>query len=147
MQSLTNFAAALLCLIPAGIDQEDAETRQRVDLIELNHFVDDEGREVFRQLIFYDWSQQHQEFHVRGWRLIKSDAQLPQQRWNQSQHQQCWRCRWYDAGLQRQVWAPKMRETWSQLDPERVNRERLPEDQRRPLFPARIAENEANPSR
>ena len=109
--------------------------RQRVDMIELNHFVDEEGREVFRQVIFYDWSDAHQRFHVRAWRLVKKPAQLPQRRWDPAMFQ----CTWHDEGLLRQVWAPTMRETWTQRDPERVNREFLPENQRVPLWVPKIA--------
>lgn len=104
--------------------------RQGVDLIELNHFVDEDGREVFRQVIFYDWSSTHHRFHVRAWRLVKSESQIPVRRWNPGRYQ----CTWHDDGLLRQVWAPKLRETWTQKDPERVNRAFLPEGQRVPLF-------------
>lgn len=107
-----------------------ATLTDRVDLIEMNHFVDEEGREVFRQLIFYDWSPAHHRFHVRAWRLIKSETQLPQRRWNPDHYQ----CTWFDDGVLRQVTAPIMRETWTQEDPERANRQHVPEDQRRPLF-------------
>jgi len=104
--------------------------RQRVDLIELNHFVDDEGREVFRQVIFYDWSREYHRFHVRAWRLIKNESQLPRRRWKPARFE----CSWYDDEQVFCVVAPTMRETWSQRDPERVNRACLPEDQRVPLF-------------
>jgi len=131
---LSTIASFLLVgIAPSG--EQEAVARQPVDLIELNHFVDDEGREVFRQIIFYDWSHEHRRFHVRAWRLIKRDSHLPLRRWNPQRYQ----CTWHDDGHRRQVWASKMRETWSQRDPERVNREMLPEDQRKPLFPPRVA--------
>jgi hypothetical protein len=139
MSYLSLIAGLLLIGIVSGTDQDTgAITRQRVDLIELNHFVDDEGREVFRQVIFYDWSREHHRFHVRAWRLIKSESQLPVRSWNPQKYQ----CTWHDGGLLRQVWAAKMRETWSQRDPERVNRAMLAEDQRKPLFPPRVARKE-----
>jgi hypothetical protein len=112
--------------------------RQRVDLVELNHFVDDDGREVFRQVIFYDWSKTHHRFHVRAWRLIKNDSQIPVRRWNPPRYQ----CTWHDDGLLRQVWTPQLRETWTQQDPERVNRGLLPEDQRIPLHVPKLAAND-----
>ncbi len=113
--------------------------RQRVDMIELNHFVDEDGREVFRQVIFYDWSKSQRRFHVRAWRLIKHENQLPRRRWNPAYYE----CSWHDEGILRRVWAPSLRETWTQRDPERVNRSVLPEDQRVPLFPPRIAKQPA----
>jgi hypothetical protein len=114
--------------------------RQRVDLIELNHFVDEDGREVFRQVIFYDWSKTHRRFHVRAWRLVKRENQVPRRHWNPSMYQ----CSWHDEGLLRQVWAPSLRETWTQQDPERVNRGLLPEDQRVPLFAPKVAKQEGS---
>ncbi len=139
MASWLSMASVLLLSIAPGIDSDSTEAvRHEVDLIELNHFVDDEGREVFRQLIFYDWSKSQHRFHVRAWRLVKYESQLPQRRWNPDHYQ----CTWHDDGLLRQVVAPQMRETWTQQDPERVNRKYLPEDQRAPLFVPRIARNE-----
>ncbi|TWU54410.1 hypothetical protein Poly51_31290 [Rubripirellula tenax] len=136
MESWLSMASLLLIsLAPGGDSSGHASLRQEVDLIELNHFVDDEGREVFRQLVFYDWSKSHRRFHVRAWRLIKHENQLPSRHWNPDRYQ----CMWHDAGLLRQVSAAQMRETWTQEDPERVNRKFLPEDQRLPLFQPRIA--------
>ena len=136
MASWSTIASLLLMGVAPGTDRgSTAVVRQRVDLIELNHFVDEEGREVFRQVIFYDWSKAHHRFHVRAWRLVKRESQLPERRWNPSRYQ----CTWHDDQLLRQVWAPKLRETWSQRDPERLNRSLLPEDQRIPLFTPQLA--------
>ncbi len=135
--ALSTVASLLLIAIAPGVHQEAAAVvKQRVDMIELNHFVDEEGREVFRQVIFYDWSKTHHRFHVRAWRLVKNESQVPQRRWNPT----CYQCTWHDDGLLRQVWAPQLRETWTQEDPERVNRGFLPEDQRVPLFVPQVAE-------
>ena len=48
------------------VSEAPSITRQQVDLIELNHYIDEDGREVFRQLIFYDWSKSYKRFHVRA---------------------------------------------------------------------------------
>ena len=133
--SWMTFAGLLLIGVAPNSSTSPAPIRQRVDMIELNHFVDDEGREVFQQVIFYDWSKAHDCFHVRAWRLIKKPSQLPQRRWDPKQYQ----CTWNDEGLLRQVWAPSMRETWTQRDPERVNRAILPEEQRIPLWKPVVA--------
>lgn len=127
---MASWLAMLLVAVAPGNDRNAAGAiKQRVDLIELNHFVDEDGREVFQQVIFYDWSPRHRRFHVRAWRLIKHDSQVPTRHWDPPRYQ----CMWHDEGVLRQVWAPQMRETWSQQDPERVNRALLPEDQRVPL--------------
>ena len=48
-------------LLLAGISPDAGTSMtsatRHVDLIELNHFVDEDGREVFKQVIFYDWSK------------------------------------------------------------------------------------------
>lgn len=106
---------------------------QRVDLIELNHFIDQDGREVFRQVLFYDWSPRHRAYIVRAWRLVKSDSLVPRRRWSPA----CYECVWHDDGLLRQVTAPAFRETWTQRDPERANRKVVAEDDRVPLIQPR----------
>ena len=111
-------------------DIQLGERVESIDLIELNHFIDGEGREVFRQLIFYDWSDLDKRFHVRAWRLVKNDRQLPQRFWKPERY----KCQWHDNRQLKTVTAKQLRETWAQQDPERVNRKFLPEDQRVPLF-------------
>ncbi len=124
--------APWLFLITVGVGPgigSDNIADQRVDLIELNHFIDQEGREVFRQVLFYDWSNAHRRYVVRAWRLVKSESQLPRRYWSPARYQ----CVWHDDGLLREVSAPSFRETWTQQDPERQNRKLLPETERVPL--------------
>lgn len=132
MQTLGMLIGIATTLVIGDGRIDPSAARQRVDLIELNHFIDDQGREVFRQVIFYDWSQSRRRYHVRAWRLVKEPRELPQRRWDPPIHE----CTWHDDHLLRQVWAPAFRETWSQRDPERANRKLLPEDQRVPLWPS-----------
>jgi len=128
---------AALCSSSSGIagilpveDQMPGTMRAEVDLVELNHFLDENGREVFRQVVFFDWSRRNRQFEVRAWRLVKHDSQLPRQ----IPGTQTYVVRWQDKSITREVRAKTMRETWSQQDPERVNRARLPENERRPLW-------------
>lgn len=100
--------------------------RDSVDLVEVNHYHDPRGQPVFDQLIFYDWSSQHRRFQVRAWRLIKSDSQLPK-RDHRGGH---WVVRWHDDGNLREVTAVSHRETWTRYDPELIEREFLPQEQR-----------------
>ena len=125
---------SILGILVVGLAPESSTrsivTREQVDLIEFNHFVDEDGREVFRQVIFYDWSKKHSRYHVRAWRLIKRDSQVPQRHWDPHRYT----CTWLDDGVIREVNSRSLRETWTQQDPERVNRQFLPEDKRVPLF-------------
>ncbi len=132
MNTATTFLLWLsLAISPAASgDTSGPILSQRVDLIELNHFVDSDGREVFRQVLFYDWSPQHKRFIVRAWRLVKTDSLIPKRRWAPPGYQ----CTWHDDGVLRQVSAPQYRETWTQHDPERLNRLTVAEDDRRPLL-------------
>lgn len=122
---------AVVLVIPAKPASSVTTKRATVDLIELNHFLDDNGREVFRQVVFYDWSTQRKQFQVRGWRLIKHPSQLPQRKWETKGYQ----VQWEDKAITRIVIGKAMRETWSKEDPERVNRALLPENERKPLWP------------
>jgi hypothetical protein len=147
---LSGFLAAIFAISSLGKDSENApvsnvfagspsghldnigEKTAKVDMVELNHFLDDNGREVFRQTVFYDWSGKNRQLEVRAWRLVKHSSQLPRQ-----QHRgEGYITQWQDKDITRKVTARTMRETFSQEDPERVNRNILPENERRPLFPS-----------
>jgi hypothetical protein len=49
---MLTLALLLLSVVPV-----DLTVRESVDLLELNHFFDDNGRLVFDQLIFWDWHE------------------------------------------------------------------------------------------
>ncbi len=131
MSEILLVAAVILSAVAPAHSEANLRTREEVDLIELNHFLDDQGREVFQQLIFYDWSRHDREFHVRAWRLIKKPQQEPRRHWKPAGYL----CSWRDNAVTREVWSPALRETWTQKDPERVNRKMLPENLRMPLWP------------
>ena len=106
----------------------DVATDQ-VDLIEYNHLYDEQGRHVLDQLIFYDWSRSESRYQIRDWRLIKSKKQVP----HRDERRGLYVATWYDGDSIRQVRAVSVRETWTQYDPELVEREFLPKEQRREL--------------
>ena len=103
--------------------------RESVDLIELNHFYDEHGRLVFDQVIFYDWSSADARYNVRAWRLVKNPAQLPQRDWSTGYFSAMWQ----DGEQLRHVQSQSFRETWTQYDPELVEREYLPKERRKEL--------------
>lgn len=130
MMNLAPWLFLFVIGVGPGMVSNSMVANQRVDLIELNHFIDPEGREVFRQVLFYDWSGTHRRYVVRAWRLVKAESQLPRRRWSPPAYQ----CVWHDDGLLREVSAPSFRETWTQQDPERENRKLVREDERVPLI-------------
>jgi hypothetical protein len=127
----------LACTISPQADVDHVVTEQ-VDLVEVNHFYDDQGRHVFDQMIFYDWSSLRNRYQVRAWRLVKSVTQLPQKKWNQ----EAYVATWQDGEVFREVQARTMRESWTQYDPELAEREFLPKEQRRELTQPRLAKRE-----
>ena len=100
-----------------------------VDLVEVNHFYDEHGKRVFDQVIFYDWSPSNSRYQVRAWRLLKSQNQYPVRDWDRGD----WSAVWHDGEVLREVRAASFRETWTQYDPELVERDYLPKDKRREL--------------
>ncbi|PQO45853.1 hypothetical protein [Blastopirellula marina] len=119
-----------LLLLLTAVPLEAAAVDQ-VDLIEVNHLYDSQGRHVIDQLIFWDWNRDH--FEIRAWRLIKAETQLPRRDWNRGQYV----CYWRDMQQLRKVWAPRKRETWTTHDPEVLQRELRPIEARRELSAAR----------
>jgi hypothetical protein len=125
---------APLLLATLSLSPADDVVFEHVDLIEVNHYYDDKGQHVFDQLIFYDWSPQCCRYDVRDWRLLKNPAQIPVRNWQRGDYE----ATWHDGNLLRKVHADGVRETWTQYDPELVQRTALPKEKRRELFKVRV---------
>jgi hypothetical protein len=108
---------------------EDVASDQ-VDLVEVNHFFDERGKQVFDQVIFYDWCPAMSRYQVCAWRLLKSQGQYPVKNWERGD----WTCVWHEGDVLHEVRSASFRETWTQYDPELVERDYLPKDKRRGLF-------------
>jgi len=111
----------------------------RVDYAELNHFYDNEGRLVFDQLIFYDWNGGGLE--VRDWRLVKEEWQWPVSDLKHGGYYAHLPDTTITAsGIKSTpvngvvIRFNSFQETWTQYDPELVEREKLPKEQRKPLI-------------
>jgi hypothetical protein len=115
--------ALLLALVPYAGPVED-----RVDVVEINHFYDDQGRLVFDQAIFWDWCPANERFRVRDWRLLKTPAQIPQRSVTGG-----YVAVWFDGDAMRRVRCRQVRESWTMFDPELAQREILPKANRREL--------------
>jgi hypothetical protein len=124
---------AALVLAVGAAPREDV-ARETVDLIELNHFYDEHGRLVFDQVIFYDWSASDGRYNVRAWRLVKNPSQLPQRDWKRGGYSAMWQ----DGDQIRHVYSSSIRETWTQYDPELVEREYLPKERRKELRTVKV---------
>lgn len=119
-------ALLLLSIVPYETIVED-----QVGLIEVNLLHDDEGKLTLTQAIFYDWKPRKGRHEVAAWKLVKSPAMWPRRDHVRGD----WVCRWVDEqGRNRAVRAPTWRETYTQFDPELLDREHLPVGERRGLL-------------
>jgi hypothetical protein len=117
------FAAEAKALDPRPFPVVDT-----LDLVEVNHFFDEHGRHIFDQVLFYDWCPRENRLQVRDWRLLRTCEQIPAKAPGG-----LYNATWWDSGTLRRVQAPDVRETWTVFDPELVEREHLPKEQRRLL--------------
>jgi hypothetical protein len=117
-------ALAALAVIPRAPIVED-----RCDVVEVNHFYDADGRLVFDQVIFWDWCDGAERHQVRAWRLLKSCSQWPARDWARGGYLAVW----IDGERLRVVRGTSLRETWTQYDPELLERQVLSIDARRDL--------------
>jgi hypothetical protein len=121
-----------------GVSPREDVARETVDLIEVNHFYDEQGRLVFDQVIFYDWSEADSRYMVRAWRLVKSPSQLPQKDWKSGGYVALWQDCGQGGEVLRRVHSQSIRETWTQHDPELVEREYLPKEKRKELRTVKV---------
>lgn len=121
---ITLLVAAILSASPTTIHIPDT-----VDLIEVNHYHDQSGRLIINQVIYYDWDPATERHHVVAWRLLRCSGQLPRKDWQRGLYV----TRWRDMDVWREVTARQVRETWTQEDPEVVERGLLPVEMRREL--------------
>ena len=123
----------VLLLSTVGSNPIEDVPRDRIDLIEVNHFHDDQGRLVFDQVIFYEWSPEKGRHQVQAWRLLKSASQKPRRDYRTGDYV----ATWLDGETLGEVRAATMRETWTQYDPELVEREHLAKEKRKDLAKVR----------
>lgn len=112
----------LLSVVPRGLVLED-----HVDLVEVNHFYDEQGRLVFDQIIW--WGMYPDGLHVREWRNLMTGgaaASLPVHIPGGG-----YRSFWWDSDRLRLVTATTFTESWTQHDPELADREFVPKELRR----------------
>lgn len=104
--------AWMLLALFLDIRQPHRTTEVSCDVIELNHVHDAKGCPVYRQVILWRIMPEDGKPHTVGWRLVKPDEDPIHG------------CdgRWRVYGEQRIVTAPTLRMTWTQCDPEMIDR-------------------------
>ena len=137
---VSTFVLVALMAMPSDPGPQGREVTERVDLIELNHFYDDLGRHAYDQVIFYEWSPDYRRFHVIAWCLVENDpSRMPTRNPQNGEYVVRWLDR--DAKVRREVRSKLYRETWTQVDPERVNKKLFDEKYRTSLL--RLPQREA----
>jgi hypothetical protein len=119
----------LLIIASIGFLPNSPVIEDHADVIEVNHYFDENGELVLEQVIFWLWHPGEGVFHVLDWRFKKSELQVPRREW----HRDGYVTIWVDGVHLRRVRAPVFRETWYQFDPEVDNRRLLPQHMRRGL--------------
>ncbi len=146
LQSLHSFCFFLLSVV--GSIGGEPITTDYFDLVELNHFYDDQGKLIFTQLIYYDWNPVLGNHIIQGWRMLPrlADPQgsfiragmLPKYHAANKEYISIWNDR-QSAWSLRKVVAYSYRETHTQFDPELEGRVLSPVPKRRgfslPLLP------------
>ena len=114
-----------LALLLLSIVPHDGVVEDRVDLIELNHYFDNEGRPVFDQLIFWEWTDRMGgRFICRDFRIVKHHREWPDHQRDRGE----WTVVRSEGESVRRVSSPSFVETWTLHDPELRVRQRGSED-------------------
>jgi hypothetical protein len=130
---VSNCLLLALTLLTSTSGARSRDRTERVDLIELNHFYDDLGRNMYDQVIFYEWSPDYRRFHVIAWCLVENDLSRMPSKVNGCED---YVVRWHDrdSKVRREVRSSLYRETWTRVDPERANKKLLDEKLRTSLL-------------
>ena len=106
-----------LCLVFCAIvsTKGNHTAEEYVDLIELNHFYDQQGRLVYDQVIFYERAPENERFQVRAWCLVEDREDL-NRRPVKNYQTQLYQVDWYDTDQRvlRKVTSRHFRESWTQ---------------------------------
>ena len=121
---------AVLFSVIVATDPPVHAVSEHVDLIEINHYFDDSGKSIFDQLIYYNWDDKAKRFNVCAWRLVKNKNQLPVRQAGSDKYYTAW----YDGKILRVVYADRTYESWTQHDPETLERLFFPKELRPDLY-------------
>ncbi|MCU0710128.1 MAG: hypothetical protein MUF23_17760 [Pirellula sp.] len=134
--------ALMACGCGLGDGLPDRVVEESIDLIELNHFYDPCGRHVYDQVIFYHLSPETGKYRVRAWCLVE-DRETLSRRPLKDPSTGIVRVEWYDGDHKviRRLESHIFRESWTQVDPERMDKRHLDERHRLSLVqgPQRVA--------
>lgn len=100
------------------------DVNPRCDIIEINHYVNDQTGEVnFTQVLAWDWAYDYHRRQCEGWKLVH--------RWHRTKTGIVGAD---ERGNEFTLDAPSFMETWTNYDPELVDRKRHPDKHRRKVW-------------
>lgn len=115
----------VLILLLLGHGNPEFTATTSVDVIELNHYFDDNGDHILSQYVFYD-----REIGCHGvidWRMANPPLNPP------NRFGGFFQMTWHNDTHLMKVRAKSYREVWTQYDKEVFDRDRLPSESRRKL--------------
>jgi hypothetical protein len=62
--------ATILALLLCGAVPHEEAIVDEVDLLEVNHMFDEQGKKIYSQVIFYEWNSTKSRHDVVGWRIL-----------------------------------------------------------------------------
>jgi hypothetical protein len=114
----------LLLLVVLMVGPEPVAVVEHIDCLETNNFYDTDGRLVFRQRLHWRWNGRESRYQCEAWRMIKDEGNYPVGN----------SLTWVDDGcVIRKVLVTSKQESWTQYDPELIDRARLPKESRTEL--------------
>ena len=107
----------MLSVIASGLNDHLVDA---TDMVEVNHMHSREGEPTFTQVIFWDWDQEDSKYHVRAWTM---DEKVRFYRGSVV---------YFDSSLNatRVIRYRYFKESWTQNDPERADKEHVAETER-----------------
>ena len=118
----------ILLALFSTITDENIQT-QHIDVLELNHFYDENGRLVFDQYIFWEWDRFTKRFQIKAWRLKKPNMPLDLK----NKLIYVFEGNQRDKSKIKKIYFYSFRESWTQYDPELLEREFLSREGRKEL--------------
>ncbi len=119
----------LLAFAPSVKPIKEGSHVEYCDLIEVNSHISENGRHMYDQIIFWEWSPELKRMIVCSWCLVGDDKSYPVKIGNRYK---------YTRRLSRNrsiiIYTDMSISTSSKLDPERDNKNIFPEKYRRDLF-------------
>lgn len=116
----------LLSVVPVN---DDLVFSEHFDRVEVNHHYDPNGKLLFDQVIWYNWNHTICRYEVIDYRMVKGNSLYPKYHSQKQQHISTF----LEGEILREISADSYIETWTQYDPEFLERDILAKERRKLL--------------